>query len=139
MEYLIHTDGGARGNPGIAGAGIIIEDEHGHLIIRLSKYLGRRTNNVAEYEALILALETLGDLVPEGERANTSILVQLDSELIARHMLGEYRVRHPSMKECYARLVLLIARFGKVSFEHIAREKNSEADALANEAMDRGI
>lgn len=136
MRYLIHTDGGARGNPGIAGAGIVIDDDAGNPLARVARFLGKTTNNVAEYEALIIAFETLLQSVPEHERLQTSVTAVLDSELVVKQLKGEYKIRHPALRHQYARLIPLIRSFGSVTFQHVLRAENREADALANEAMD---
>ncbi|MDP1707279.1 MAG: ribonuclease HI family protein [bacterium] len=139
MQFTIHADGGARGNPGPSGAGAVIRDEFGVLVASVSKFLGHQTNNFAEYEAVILAFEALTKLVPAVEHDTTEVTVKLDSELIVKQMNGLYKVRHPVLREQKARLAQVAAAFGKVSFIHVFREENSDADALANEAMDRGV
>ncbi|HCR52439.1 TPA: ribonuclease H [Candidatus Kaiserbacteria bacterium] len=138
MKFTIHADGGARGNPGPAGAGAMIRDELGNSVASVSKFLGTRTNNYAEYEAVILAFEELLKLVPLSEHDTTEVKVKLDSELIVKQMRGEYKVKHPVLKEQQARLGQLASAFGTVSFTHVPREENTDADALANGAMDRG-
>lgn len=138
MRFTIHADGGARGNPGPSGAGAMIRDEFGNSVASVSQFLGKRTNNFAEYEAVILAFEALVKLVPVGKRGKTEVVVKLDSELVVKQMLGEYKVKHPVLKGQYARLAVLATTFGHVSFTHVPRAENSDADALANEAMDRG-
>lgn len=137
MKFTIHADGGSRGNPGPSGAGAMIRDHLGNSVASVSQFLGTRTNNYAEYEAVILAFETLAKLV--GKKVSTTeVIVKMDSELVVKQMKGLYKVKHPVLKEQYARLVHAIGAFGKVSFTHVFREENSDADALANEAMDRG-
>lgn len=137
MQFTIHADGGSRGNPGPAGAGAMIRDHLGNSVASVSQYLGTRTNNYAEYEAVILAFETLAKLV--GKKVGTTeVVVKMDSELVVKQMKGLYKVKHPGLKEQYARLIHSIGAFGKVTFTHVYREENSDADALANEAMDRG-
>lgn len=138
MKFTIHADGGARGNPGPAGAGAVIRSEVGSTVGSVSKFLGHRTNNFAEYEAVILAFEALTKLVPAKKRAQTSVEVKMDSELVVKQMKKEYKVKHPVLKEQQARLAQVAAAFGSVSFTHVPREQNSDADALANDAMDRG-
>lgn len=130
---VIYTDGGARGNPGPAGAGAAIFKD-GAEVAHVSKYLGKRTNNFAEYEALILALEaaikTLGSPL-------RGAFVRMDSELIVRQMKGEYRVKNSELKKQHERVRALIsASFPGVRFAHVRREENQRADELANEAMD---
>jgi ribonuclease HI len=137
-HFTIHADGGSRGNPGPAGAGAMIRDELGNSVASVSKSLGVRTNNFAEYEAVILAFEALAKIVPEKKRGTTEVAVKMDSELVVKQMRGEYKVKHPVLKEQQARLASLADAFGAVSFTHVPREENSDADALANAAMDRG-
>lgn len=136
-HFTVHADGGSRGNPGPAGSGAMIRDHLGNSVASVSQFLGTRTNNYAEYEAVILALETLAKLV--GKKTNTTdVLVKMDSELVVKQMKGIYKVKHPTMKEQYARLTHAASVFKEVSFMHVPRAQNSDADALANEAMDRG-
>ncbi len=137
MRYSIHADGGSRGNPGPSGAGAMIRDGLGNSVASVSKFLGHRTNNYAEYEAVILAFEELLKLVPSSDRPSTEVVVKLDSQLVVKQMKGEYKVKHPVMKEQQVRLAHVAAAFGTVLFEHVPREQNGDADALANEAMDR--
>jgi ribonuclease HI len=144
MKFFIHADGGSRGNPGPAGAGAMIRDERGFAVASVSQFLGTRTNNFAEYEAVILGFETLAKLVKDppagrqGKIIETEVIVKMDSELVVKQMRGEYKVKHPILKEQHARLKKIIALFGAVSFTNVPREENSDADSLANAAMDRG-
>jgi ribonuclease HI len=139
MHFTIHGDGGSRGNPGPSGAGAIIRDEHGSAVASVSQFLGIRTNNYAEYEAVILALGTLQTLIPENKLSSTTVEVKMDSELVVKQMKKLYKVKHPVLKEQNARLARAAAAFGTVTFTHVPRAQNSDADALANEAMDRGL
>lgn len=134
-KLTIYTDGGARNNPGPAGAGAVIVDENGDVIKEVSKYLGVQTNNWAEYEAVILGFETAKALgLKERE-----IEFKLDSELIARQLSGVYQVKEPNLFEQFIKVNnFKVKDFPNVTFMHIRREENSEADRLANEAMDRG-
>jgi len=138
MRFFIHADGGARGNPGPAGAGAIIRDELGNAIASVSRFLGTHTNNFAEYEAVILGFGALAKIIPAAKRKNTNVIVKMDSELVVRQMRGEYKIKNKILKEQHARLAPLAAPFASVSFTHVPREQNSDADALANAAMDRG-
>ncbi|MEJ0053802.1 MAG: ribonuclease HI family protein [bacterium] len=138
MRFTIHADGGSRGNPGPAGAGAVIRDEGGSTVAVVSKFLGVQTNNFAEYEAVIAALDVLLSRVPEEERRGVRVLIKMDSQLVVKQMRGEYKVKHPNIKPQYARLSERAAKFGSVTFTHVYREENGDADALANEAMDRG-
>lgn len=136
MKYFIHADGGSRGNPGPSGAGAMIRDHLGNSVAAVSKFLGTRTNNYAEYEAVILAFEQVAKLA--GKKViETEVDVKMDSQLVVKQMKGEYKVKHPTMKAQYARLIDAGSAFKKVSFTHVPREENGDADALANEAMDR--
>ena len=139
MRYTIHSDGGARGNPGPAGAGAVIRDDRGNIVSSVSDYLGHQTNNVAEYEAIIRALEKLKTLIPENDCALTDVQVKMDSELVVKQVKGEYKVKHPVLQEKRARLAQLESDFHSLSFEHVFRTENKDADALANQAMDRGV
>jgi ribonuclease HI len=126
----IHIDGGSRGNPGEAGFGIYAEDEAGAVVAELYGYLGRASNNVAEYQALLHALRwALG-------RGARRVRVFSDSELVVRQMNGEYRVKHPDMIPLHGEAASLMRRFEKASLEHVPRERNREADRLANRALD---
>ena len=133
QSVTLNTDGGARGNPGPAGAGVIIQD--GEKRYELKKFLGKQTNNWAEYEALILALQEAKKLDLSGR----AIEVRMDSELIVKQMSGEYRVKDVRLKEKNAVVRELMTGFGSVCFVHIPREKNKEADRLVNEAIDAGL
>src|SRR5436309_13599596 len=132
-HYLIaHCDGGARGNPGPAGYGVVIQDESGKKIATLSQYLGHHTNNFAEYQGLIAALEYAVD---HGHKA---LKVISDSELLVRQIKGIYKVKNAALKDLHARAKDLIAKLEWFQIEHALREHNHEADCLANEAMDQG-
>jgi ribonuclease HI len=129
-RITIETDGASRGNPGLAGAGVIIKDEQGRRIETIQKFLGVTTNNQAEYRALIEGLRAAKRHNPE------EVTVQMDSELVVKQMTGEYRVRHPEMLPLYLEAMELAAEFAKVEFVHVLREKNPGADQVANMAID---
>lgn len=138
MQYILYADGGARGNPGPAGAGAVAFDSIGKRVAEVSDYLGETTNNVAEYEAIIRGLKALLAEFPEGHFRTNDVVVRMDSKLVVEQMRGAYKVRHPNLIPRYLELRNCITRnFHKVSFEHIPREKNEDADELANAAMDR--
>jgi ribonuclease HI len=133
-HYLIaHSDGGARGNPGPAGYGVVIKDETGRKVAALSEYLGHQTNNFAEYQGLIAALEYA---LRHGPKALKLIS---DSELLVRQIKGIYKVKNPTLQDLHARAKELIAQLEWFSIGHALREHNQEADRLANEAMDKGM
>jgi ribonuclease HI len=133
-HYLIaHSDGGARGNPGPAGYGVVIQDEAGQKVAALSQYLGHQTNNFAEYQGLIAALEYA---IEHGHKALKLIS---DSELLVRQIKGIYKVKNSTLQELHGRAKELIAQLDWFSIDHALREHNREADELANQAMDKGM
>lgn len=135
-EVTIFTDGGSRGNPGPAGSGAVIYKDDVE-IAHVSKYLGIQTNNFAEYEALILALQTTHKVL--GSPVTAPVTIKMDSELIVKQMRGEYKVKHPVLKEKHQEVRLLIMEsFPNIKFQHVPREENKVADQYANDAMDRG-
>lgn len=131
----LFADGGARGNPGPAGAGAVVYGPDGSVIAQVSKYLGTKTNNWAEYEALIEGLRHAKEHF--GTPVEHTVQVFLDSELIVKQMKGEYKIKHPELKKQHAHVQELLSSFSHVSFAHVPREKNTVADQLANDAMDR--
>ena len=136
-RIVIYTDGGARGNPGPAGIGAVIKDEHGVTRKEISAYIGKTTNNFAEYEALIRALLAAKNLFKEKLR-EMRIEVCMDSELIVRQLSGLYKVKEPSLKEQFARVARLrMEDAPHMIFTHVPREKNERADLLVNEAIDK--
>ena len=137
-HFTIHADGGARGNPGPAGSGAVIRDHLGNIVTSVSEFLGTRTNNFAEYEAVILALAALAKYVGTKNVGETDVVIKMDSELVVLQVNGVYKVKHPDMKAQFARLMQTAGAFKSVTFTHVPRSENSDADALANEAMDRG-
>ena len=125
-----YIDGGARGNPGPAGYGVRIEDADGTLVEELYGPLGIATNNVAEYNGLLAALQWAID---HGHR---DVDIRSDSELLVKQMRGEYKVKNEGLRPLVARARLLMMELGHVRFEHVRREMNKEADRLSNLAMD---
>ena len=131
-EHLVaHVDGGARGNPGPSGFGVVVEDQRGVRIAGFGRYLGHHTNNFAEYSGLIAALNYAL------EHGHAALRVVSDSELMVRQMNGVYKVRSPELRPLYEEAKRLTRRLHWFRIEHVRREHNSEADRLANEAMDR--
>lgn len=137
MRFAIQADGGARGNPGPAGSGAVIWDEHKKILGEVSEFLGHATNNVAEYTAILRGLELLAATLGPDARA-AEVDVEMDSKLVIEQMNGRYKIKHPNLKPLALGVKNLVPKFKSVSFTHIPREKNKEADRLANEAMDRG-
>lgn len=137
MHFTLYADGGARGNPGPAGAGAVVFDDSGKRIVEVADYLGVATNNVAEYEAVLRGLVALKDAYPEGYFKHAQVTVKMDSKLVIEQMKGAYRVKHPNLIPRHMEIKNLLTRhFSKVEFMHVPRAQNADADALANRAMD---
>lgn len=137
-KYIIYTDGGARGNPGPAAAGVVIYNAKLKEIDKFAHYLGVATNNQAEYQALILGLGRIQKIVDNSHQlAEVSVEAFLDSELIVKQLSGEYRVKNKDLKPLVAKVENLTSQFAKVSFKHILRDKNTLADKLLNLELDK--
>ena len=132
-HLVAFSDGGARGNPGPSGYGVVIQDESGRKVAALSEYLGHQTNNFAEYQGLIAALEYA---VANGHKA---LKVISDSELLVRQIKGIYKVKNAALQDLHGRAKELIAKLDWFSIGHVLRGHNEEADRLANAAMDKGM
>jgi ribonuclease HI len=131
MSVVIYTDGGARGNPGPAGAGAVLLKD-GKVVAEVKKYLGPiQTNNWAEYEAVVLALEKARGLGITGD-----IEFRLDSKLVVEQLMGNWKIKEPTLKPQVAKVKALLPDFGTVRFRYVPREENKEADRLVNEAID---
>jgi ribonuclease HI len=130
---IANVDGGARGNPGPAGYGVFIEDDSGRPVAELSEYLGHKTNNYAEYSGLLAALSYALD---HGAKA---LRVISDSELMVKQIKGQYKVNSPSLKDLHGEAKRLIRQLERFEIRHVLREKNVQADRLANMAMDKGM
>ncbi|HSO93568.1 MAG TPA: ribonuclease HI family protein [Candidatus Dormibacteraeota bacterium] len=131
-SVVIHTDGASRGNPGPASIGVVIAGQDGRVLVEFGEALRPTTNNVAEYTAVVRALERAAEL--EARR----VRMMMDSQLVVRQLNGSYRVKHADMIPLYRRVLDLIQKFESVTFEHVPREQNVEADRLANQALDGG-
>ena len=132
MKVQIKADGGSRGNPGIAGSGTVLYDASGMVLTSIADYVGTATNNVAEYRALLNGLEAARDL------GATEVEVLMDSKLVVEQMSGRWKIKHPDMKELALKAQAIARDFDAISYTWIPRAENSEADALANQAMDAG-
>jgi len=133
MKLIINTDGGARGNPGPAGIGVVIRDaETGETLEEHADYLGETTNNQAEYHAVIKGLTRAVAL------KSSDVEVVTDSELVVKQANGEYRVKNPDLAQRFLEMRNLCTRIGRVRFRHVRREMNTRADELSNVAMDKG-
>src|SRR3989338_10556117 len=133
MHLIIYTDGGARGNPGPAGSGVVIYRAKGdgeELVEEFGKYIGEATNNVAEYTALLFAIQRAREM------GATSIDFMMDSELVVKQMRREYKVKEPNLAVLFTKVWNETIHFKKVTFTHIPREKNKEADKMVNLAID---
>ena len=136
-DLVIHTDGASRGNPGHAAIGVTIQDGEGRTLKEFGEYIGKATNNVAEYMAILRALEETKKLIPEDERKTTSVELKLDSELAARQLDGRYKVKNKNLYELYIQIHnMRVADFPNLTFTHVRRQFNEDADRLANEALD---
>ncbi len=138
MEKIIfYTDGGSRGNPGIAGAGAVITNAAGQVLKEAAKPLGVMTNNEAEYQGVILGLETLKKLFGKEKVRELDLVLKLDSELVAKQLRGEYQIKEEALGKLFLKIWnARVADFPHLTITHIPREENARADALANEAMD---
>ena len=132
-KLVINTDGGSRSNPGPAGIGVVIKTEDSELVYEHGEYIGEATNNVAEYKALIHALETSKALQA------TDLLIQMDSELIVKQMQGLYKIKEPTLQVLASEVKKLLTNFDKFTFKHVFREFNKEADAMVNKAIDAAL
>lgn len=130
MKLITYSDGGSRGNPGNAASGAVVKTADGEAIEAVSKFLGHATNNVAEYTAIIIALEAAK------RHGATEVEMRMDSELAVKQLKGEYRVKNPDLAKLFLQVKNLVTGFQKVTFKHVRREQNVEADAAVNACLD---
>jgi ribonuclease HI len=133
---MIHafTDGASRGNPGESGIGVVLRDSEGATLHALGAYIGRTTNNIAEYTALLVCLKKAADF------DCSELIVHSDSELMVRQMNGQYKIRNENLKRYFQKAQLILRTAGyRATFKHVMREQNSEADTLANRGIDQKI
>ena len=136
-KLITFTDGGSRGNPGPAAGGVVVKNDQDEVILKTSKYLGETTNNVAEYEALILALQKAkGIFKSQKIKNNKNLECYLDSELVVKQLNHEYKIKDEGMQKLFITAWNLILDFDDVKFIHIPREKNKLADEMANRELD---
>lgn len=137
MKLILYTDGASRGNPGPASYGFTISDESGKLLHEEGEYIGKTTNNVAEYTAVIEALK----LVKEKYYGELPMEIDLfaDSKLLAEQLSGRYKIKHPNLKSLFDQIKILEMDIGFISYTYIPRGKNTEADRLANKALDKRV
>lgn len=130
LKIVAYTDGASRGNPGQAGIGVFLLEAGGEPIGEIARYIGKRTNNEAEYEALIAAVRRATEF------GATELTIRTDSELVARHITGEYRVKSPKLRPLYQEAIRLLRQIPRWKIESIPRDQNREADRLANRGID---
>ncbi len=133
-SIVIYTDGGARNNPGPAGAGVVIK-EGGKTLCETAQYLGEQTNNWAEYEAVAIALGKAHEFLLR----DRNIEFRLDSKLVVEQLNGKWKIKEPGLKVQASKIKEMLNDFGSVTFVHIPREQNKEADRLVNEAIDNAV
>ena len=138
-KYIVHTDGGARGNPGPAALGVVITDEAGKMIKEFGEYIGEKTNNEAEYRAPIEALKAIKASIGAKKAKDSVIEIFMDSTLVVKQMNREYKVSHPNIQSFFIELWNATLDFKEVTFTHVRREKNKEADAQVNKALDAEV
>ena len=136
QKITVFTDGGARGNPGPSGIGAQFLDEKNVVMTELSEYIGEATNNIAEYTAVKRALEHMETFVADTKAVH--VLCKLDSQLVECQLKGEYQVKDQTLKTYFEEIKVLMNNYASVSFEHVKRAENEEADRLVNEAIDAG-
>ncbi len=134
-DYIIHTDGASKGNPGPASIGVVIANSAGVVLKEYSQALGKATNNVAEYQAVIFALKKIKALFGKKAAEQSDILIKSDSKLLVKQLNGEFKLKDEKIQKLFIEIWNLRLDFKNVSFERIPREKNQRADALANQAL----
>lgn len=132
-KLIIYTDGGARGNPGPAGIGVVVYDEHKKKLAEYGEYIGEATNNQAEYKAVILALGKARELGGE------ELSFFLDSELVVRQLTGEYRVKDKDLGSLFVKIWNTAQHFKKITYRHVPRGENKPADLMVNRAIDTAL
>jgi ribonuclease HI len=130
MKLVVNVDGGARGNPGPAAIAAVVQDPEGGVLQERGERIGRATNNVAEYKALLLGIEMAGTL------GASELELVGDSELVVKQVKGEYKVKDATMRELHAQVKAALGGFDSWSIRHVRREHNAEADRLVNEVLD---
>lgn len=138
-KIFIFTDGGARNNPGPAALAVVIKDENDNLIKEYGEFLGEKTNNEAEYEAVISALKKVKHLFGKKKIKEMEVEVKTDSELLARQLNGEYKIENANLQPLFMKIWNLKIDFGKINFRHVAREQNKRADRLVNDILNQKI
>ena len=133
MKAVLHTDGGARGNPGPAGIGAVLKNDSGEVVGEIAESIGDATNNIAEYSALIAGLELALT------KDVTELDVYMDSQLLVSQLKGEWKIKNDRLRHLAVKARSLLGRFERYTLNHVPREENSDADKLANQGMDAAI
>ena len=136
-DFIVHTDGGSRSNPGPAAIGAVISNGKGEVLKEYGEYIGKKTNNEAEYMAAIFALKKIKSLYGKEKAKKAVVQVFGDSELLAKQMKGEYKIQNANIQPLFLELWNLTIDFGQVSFTSLPRAQNKEADRLVNKALDQ--
>ncbi|MDP3982438.1 MAG: ribonuclease HI family protein [bacterium] len=136
MNYILHTDGGARGNPGPAAIGVVVCNKNDEQLKSYGEYIGETTNNEAEYRAVITGLKKIKSVWGKDQAKKSCVEVRSDSELLVNQMQGKYKIEHPNLQKFFLELWNLRTEFQDVVFTAVLRGKNKEADRLVNEALD---
>lgn len=136
QKIITYTDGGSRGNPGQAALGVVICDEKGNIIKEYGERLGIKTNNEAEYSAIVSALKKVKALFGKEKAKKIEVEMRMDSELAMKQLTGQYKIESEKIIPLFVDVWNLRLDFAKVSFSHVPREKNKEADKMVNEALD---
>jgi len=136
MKIIIYTDGGARGNPGPAAIGAVIQKQ-GQTLKKYSQFIGEATNNQAEYEAVIFALKKVKLLFGKRKAREMEIEIKVDSELVAKQLTHQYKIKEEDLQPLFLRVWNLMLDFKQISFSHLPRQQNKEADRLVNQALDK--
>lgn len=137
-KIIIYTDGGSRGNPGPAALGVVIKDEKGETLKSYGEALGVKTNNEAEYEAVVFGLKKVKQLFGSAKLKTMQIEMRMDSQLIQKQLSGEYKIENEKLFGAFIKINNFQVEHGEVKFVHVPREKNKDADRMVNEALDNG-
>ncbi len=135
-KIIIYTDGGSRGNPGPAALGVVIKDERGETLKSYGEALGIKTNNEAEYEAVVYGLKKIKQLFGSAKLKNIQIEMRMDSQLIQRQLSGEYKIENEKLFPAFIKINNFQVEHGALKFTHVPREKNRDADRMVNQAHD---
>ena len=136
-KIIVQTDGGARGNPGPAAIGVVYKSDNEVLVKKFGQTIGRTTNNVAEYQAVILALKKAKQVFGKEKCKQMQFDFLVDSELLVKQLNHEYKIKEEELQSLFIQIWNLMLDFGAVTFQHVPREQNKEADALVNQALDQ--